>query len=111
MAINFDNFEGTLPLTAGAAVAVGDVLVVGDTIAVAMTAAAASGDIYTARLSGRVNEVTAFADDAIAVGAIVYWDATNTRLTTTASTHKRAGRALTAKAGSTAGTVDLWLGA
>jgi len=110
MSINFDNWEGTITLTASAAVAVGDVLVEGDTIAVAMTSAAASGDIFTARVYGRVNEVTAFADDAIAVGAIVYWDATNTRLTTTASTHKRAGRALSAKAGSTAGTVDLWLG-
>lgn len=108
MTVNFDNWEGTVVLTSAAAVAVGDVRVEGDSVVVAMTSAAASGEEVTYRMEGRVNGLAAFADDVIEVGDVVYWDAGNSRLTTTASTHKRAGKSLAAKA-ATVETLDATL--
>jgi predicted RecA/RadA family phage recombinase len=47
--------------------------------------------------------------DVVAQGAILYWDAGNSRLTVTASTHKKAGLAAGA-AGSGVSTVAVDLG-
>lgn len=83
---------------ASGALAAGEVLVEGSRIGVVSGCKPiASGEDYTLQMSG-VFEINAFADDTPANGALLYWDATNNRVTTTASTHKTAGIAVGAKA-------------
>ncbi len=54
-----------------------------------------SGDVVTVRVCG-VFEIAKKSTDTPAQGAPLYWDATNSELTTTASTHKLAGYAFAA---------------
>ena len=80
------------------ALAAGEVLVVGNRVGVVSgSKPIAIGDDYTLQMSG-VFSMTILGTDTPAVGALLYWDATNNRLTTTASTHKSAGIAVEAKA-------------
>lgn len=77
--------------TPGSAVSAGDVVVQGDMIGVA-TAAIAANALGQLRVSG----VFAFSKSAgsttaLTVGAILYWDAGNEVVTSTASTHKQIG--------------------
>lgn len=81
--------------TPSSAVAVGDVLVLGDLFCVAELSIAAN---VKGALSTEGGYVLPKASGAISQGAIVYWDATNGNITTTASTHKRAGKAAEAAA-------------
>lgn len=89
--------------TPSAAVAVGAVVVLNDTIAVAdrpiaantLGAVAVEGVFEMPKASG-----------AIGQGAVVYWDSTNSNITTTSSGNKRAGKA--AKAADSADTV-VWV--
>jgi len=87
-----------LKQTAGSALNPGDVVVIGSRIGVvAGSKAIASGEEYTLQVSG-VFEMPVLSTDEPALGAMLYWDAGNTRLTTTASTHNTAGIAIKAKA-------------
>jgi predicted RecA/RadA family phage recombinase len=81
--------------TPTAAVAVGDVVVLNDTIAVADRPIAANA-LGAVAVEG-VFEMPK-ASGAIGLGAVVYWDSTNSNVTTTASGNKRAGKAAAAAA-------------
>lgn len=93
---------------AAGALSIGDVVVEGNRVGVVVgSKAVAVGDDYTLAFGG-VWEMTALSTDTPAVGAILYWDDGNNRITTTASTHKSAGLAAAAKAsGETTALVDL----
>lgn len=100
----------------------------GTTIAHAPTAARASGAVTVigARVGVALNDVAAneegvfaiegvytvakLSTDVVAQGAELYWDATNSRLTTTASTHVKAGFAYAA-AGNGVSTIDVKINA
>ena len=87
----------TVKVTAGANLNPGDVVVWGNFIGiVGGTKPVASGDEYTLQLTGKF-KMPILGTDTPAAGALLYWDAGNTRLTTTASTHKSAGIAAAAK--------------
>ena len=94
--------------TPGTAVTGGDVIVIGEIVAVATRAIAAD-----AKGSVTVEGVVRFpkaetSGSAITAGAKCYWDATNSVITTTASTHKVAGYCVAAAADDDA-TVDVKL--
>jgi predicted RecA/RadA family phage recombinase len=81
----------TIPYTPGSAVAAGDVVVVGATVGIAPAPIAANaagtleieGEFYMPKAAG--------SSTAIGAGVKVWWDATNSVVTTTSSTHKAAG--------------------
>lgn len=93
---NFIQKGQTLTLLAAAAVLAGQALLVGKIfgVAVADVAAGESGEFETAG----VFELPVLATDVAAQGAILYWDAANSRLTTTAAGNTRVGVATEAKA-------------
>lgn len=93
---------------AASALTPGEVLVEGErVVVVAGSKPIASGEDYSVHVDGFF-EVECLSTDTPAVGALLYWDATNNRLTTTASTHKSAGLAVRAKSsGATKAFVDL----
>lgn len=93
---------------AGSAVSSGQILLIGSRIGVAMTAIAA-GAIGAVRMEG-VFTVAKLTTDVVAQGDLLYWDAGNTRLTITASTHKVAGYAFKA-AGNGVTTVEISINA
>ena len=101
---NFVQEGHVLDYTPGAAVASGAIVVIGARlgIAVADIAAGATGAL---RVKGVV-ELAKLAADTPAQGALLYWDAANSRLTTTASGNTLAGYA--AKAAG-AGATTVWL--
>lgn len=83
--------------TAAGALSAGEVSVIGNRVGVVMgSSPIATGDEYILATSG-VFEVAILGTDTPAEGALLYWDAGNNRLTTTASTHKSAGLAVEAK--------------
>ena len=88
----------------GSAIASGAVVVIGTLIGVALTAIAA-GATGAVRICGVFN-LAKLSTDTIAQGALVYWDSTNSRITTTASGNTLAGKAAAA-AGNGATTVDV----
>lgn len=73
----------TMPFTATAALAVGDVVVVGSIVGVAQNAAAI-GEVVELALEG-VYEVPKVGATVIAQGAILYWDESESEATTTAT--------------------------
>ena len=81
--------------TPSAAVAAGAVVLVGDLVTVAPLAIAANA-LGALAVDGVWS--IAKASGAVTQGALLYWDATNSVVTTTASTHKRAGKAAAAAA-------------
>lgn len=81
---------------AAAATASGDVVVVGTRVGVALTAIAA-GSTGSLAVTG-VHTLAKLSTDVVAQGALLYWDATNKRLTTTASGNTLAGYAFNAAA-------------
>jgi predicted RecA/RadA family phage recombinase len=89
-----------------AAVAAGAVALIGVRIGVAVedVAATTSGVFYCAG----VFTIPKLSTDVVAQGALLYWDNTNKRLTTTASGNTLAGRAYAA-AGNGATTVQALL--
>lgn len=91
-------FEGqTLTVTAPYAVTSGQGVQVGAALfGVAAFDAAISTSVEVA-MSG-VFDLTALATDTAAVGAVLYWDNTNRRLTTTATSNLYVGYAVAAKA-------------
>jgi len=105
---NFVQIGDVLDYTPGSAVAAGAVVVIGVRIGIAVTAIAA-GDTGPLRVKGVV-ELAKLGTDTPAQGALLYWDNTNSRLTTTASGNVLAGYAAKA-AGNGATTVWLHLNA
>ena len=89
--IGDDRVEITAPYarSAGQGVLVGSLFVI-------CTTDAASGEVVAIRTSGAFS-VTANTTDTTTVGALLYWDDTNKRLTTTVGTNKLVGVALNAK--------------
>jgi len=105
---NFVQIGDVLDYTPGSAVASGAVVVMGVRIGIAVAdiAANATGAV---RVKGVV-ELAKLGTDTPAQGALLYWDAANSRLTTTASGNTLAGYAAKA-AGNGATTVWLHLNA
>lgn len=105
---NFVQIGDVLDYTPGSAVSSGAVVVMGVRvgIAVADIAANATGAV---RVKGVV-ELAKLSTDTPAQGALLYWDAGNSRLTTTAGSNVLAGYAAKA-AGNGATTVWLHLNA
>lgn len=77
------------------AVTSGDLVPMTDMVGLALASAAAAGVSMAVRTEGVV-ELTKLTSDAITQGAIVYWDNTNKRITLTAASNTRAGKAYAA---------------
>jgi len=99
MTSKFQQPGQVLDYTAGANIAVGDGVLVGARFGVALTAIA-NGKTGSVQVTG-VFSVPKLSTDVIAQGALVYWDNTNKRMTTTASGNTQAGYAFAAAAAST----------
>lgn len=93
---NFVQHGDTLTLTPPAAVASGEAILLGKIFGVAVAALLANvpGEFVTEG----VFDLPALGTDTATVGAILYWDTANKRLTTTAAGNTRVGVAVAAKA-------------
>jgi predicted RecA/RadA family phage recombinase len=87
--------ECLIDYTPSAAVAAGDVVVLNDLVTVAPRPIAANA-LGAVAVEGVFSMPKA--SGAIGQGALVYWDATNSNITTTSSGNKRAGKAAKAAA-------------
>ena len=85
--------------TAGANIASGQVVLMGARIGVALKAIA-NGETGPMQVTGVFN-IAKLSTDNMAQGALLYWDNTNSRLTTTASGNTLAGFAAAAAAATT----------
>lgn len=94
--------------TATATIANGNVIVLANRIGIAQGNAEV-GEVIALELVG-VYEITATTADAIAFGDVVYFDNTAKEITTTATDNTLAGIAINAKAGATAGTIQVRIG-
>ena len=93
---------------AGANITAGQVVLIGVRVGVAL-AAIANGSTGSVAMTG-VFTVAKLSTDVVAQGAALYWDNTNSRLTTTASGNTLAGYAFAA-AGNGVSTVNIKLNA
>lgn len=110
MATNFRQPGRVWDYTAGGTITAGSPVLMSDVLGVALEDAV-SGDVIPVAVTG-VWSIACLSTDEPAIGAPLYWDAGNSRLTTTASTHKLAGYAAAAKAsGATTAYCALKLGA
>lgn len=93
---NFVQHGDRLTLTAPAAMNSGEAVLIGKIFGVAVSnvASGADGEFDTEG----VFDITALTADTATVGAVLYWDTTNKRLTTTASGNTRVGVATKVKA-------------
>lgn len=96
--------------TLSAAVAVGAVIPLGTAMVGVAVTAGEIGEMIALDIE-KVYEVNAATADVIAVGDEVYFDATNRVITTVSVGMVRAGRAVSAKAAATAGTVNVKINA
>lgn len=83
---------------------VGDVIPLGDDMIGIAVVSGLTGEQITLELQ-KVWKINATTADAIAVGNVVYFNATTREITTTATDNCRAGKAISAKAAATAGFV------
>lgn len=90
--------------TLAGAVDVGDVIALGTGMIGIASTSGLTGEVIALETEG-VYEINAASADAITVGAEIYFDEENRVLTTTSTANVRAGRAVSAKSGATAGTV------
>jgi len=97
MAKKFIQPGEVIDYTAGSALSSGAVVLIGNRIGVLLTDLA-SGEVGAAQVTG-VWELAKLSTDVVTQGALLYWDAGNSRLTTTASSHKLAGYAWAAASG------------
>lgn len=103
---NYVQEGDALTVTAPAAVSSGDGVLVGSLFGVAQAAAASGADVEIVREG--VFTLTTLSTDTPTQGAKAYWDNTNKRLTTTATSNTLVGAFALAKAsGVTVGTVVL----
>lgn len=104
---NFTQEGDTLSLTAPYEVASGAGMLIGSIFAVA-TSGAANGAAVEGFVGPGVVSLAALSTDTGTVGALMYWDNTNKRLTATASGNTKVGVLTVAKAnGETTATVRL----
>lgn len=97
--------DGTvIDYTLSGEVSVGDVIPLGDNMVGIAVVSGLSGEQITLELE-KVWKINATTADAIAVGNVVYFNATTREITTTATGNCRAGKAISAKAAATAGFV------
>ncbi len=90
--------------TCPGAIDVGDVVVLGTgMIGIAVTSGL-TGEVIGLKIED-VYEINATTADVMAIGDVVYFNATTRAITTTATSNTRAGRAVSAKAAAAAGTV------
>lgn len=94
--------------TAGTNIASGQVVLMGARIGVALKAIA-NGETGPVQVTGVFN-IAKLSTDNMAQGALLYWDNTNSRLTTTASGNTLAGFAAAA-AGATTTSVNIKINA
>lgn len=102
MASNYIQPGDTVPVALPYARATGQAFQVVNLFGVAAVTGT-TGDVVECHIEG-VFEITTLTTDTPAVGAVMYWDNTNRRLTTTASTHLPVGIAIAAKASGAANT-------
>lgn len=95
--------------TAGANIASGQVVLMGARIGVALKAIA-NGETGPMQVTGVFN-IAKLSTDNMAQGALLYWDNTNSRLTTTASGNTLAGFAAAAAAASATTSVNIKINA
>jgi len=91
------NYKGPgtqMKFTAGRAYSADDGVVIGKRVGVCPNDVADTAE-GIANIVGQY-EMTVLGTDVVTVGALLYWDDGNTRLTLTASTHELAGYAATA---------------
>jgi predicted RecA/RadA family phage recombinase len=106
MAIADKLAEGNyIDYTPGAAVSAGSVIVQADLVGVAEKDIAAN-TLGALAVRGVFN-INKLSTDVVVAGAILYWDAGNSRATITASTHKVFGRAVAAAGNGTTKVVAL----
>lgn len=86
----------TITITAGGTITSGQAVLVGSVLGVAVESAV-SGESVAVQLEG-VFTLPILGTDTPAVGAKLYWDAGNSRLTTTVGSNTEAGIAFAAKA-------------
>lgn len=91
MARNYNQPGNVWTHTAGSNLTSGQPVLMGDVLGVALSAIA-NGAKGSVAVSGTFT-ITKLTTDVVAQGAALYWDAGNSRLTTTASTNKLAGYA------------------
>jgi predicted RecA/RadA family phage recombinase len=108
MAKNYIQEGNVLSYTATAAIASGAVVVIGKRIAIAL-ADIAVGEAGAITAEG-VFAVAKLGTDVVGQGDLLYWDAANSRLTTTAAGNTAAGFAA-APAGAGVGTVNIKINA
>jgi predicted RecA/RadA family phage recombinase len=94
MAKNYVQDGDVLNYTAAAAIASGAVVLIGTRIGIAL-GDIAIGAVGTLAVTG-VWQIAKLSTDVVAQGADLYWDAANSRLTTTASGNTKAGFAAAA---------------
>ncbi len=87
---NFVQEGKMIDVTLGADIASGDPLLIGDILAIAPKAGVSGDTGFPMAVEG-VYEVAKLSTDTFVPGQILYWDAGNSRLTETASTHKPVG--------------------
>lgn len=92
------------------AVDVGDVIPLGTDMVSIASVSGLTGEVIALEIA-KVWQITAATADVIAVGDLLYFDAANRVLTTVSAGMVRAGRAISAKAAATAGTVYIKLNA
>lgn len=96
-----------IPFTLSGTLSAGDVVVLNDMVGICANDGV-SGDQGYLAVEGTFGPITCLGTDVIGVGDDLWWDAGNSRLTLTASTHKYAGKAASVS-GSGTTTVDLKL--
>ncbi len=108
MAKNYVQEGAVIDFVAAAAVLAGGVVLMGKRIGIALSDTA-QGATGSAAVEG-VFKVNKLAGDAVAQGDLLYWDAANSRLTTTAAGSVLAGYAFAA-AGAGAAVVNIKINA
>ena len=88
---------------------VGDIIPFDGMVGVAVVSGL-TGEVIAVEIE-KVWTITAKTADAISIGTKLYWDATAEELTITATDNTYAGKAVSAKAAATAGTIDIKLNA
>lgn len=96
-----------IDLTLTEDVSVGDVVPLGTDMISIATVSGLTGEVIAVETE-KVWEITAKTADAIAVGDVVYFDATAREITTTATDNIKAGKAVTSKT-AVAGTINVKL--
>ena len=101
-----EKYDGrVVPWTCTRDVKVGDIVPLGSFVGIAVNTGL-TGEVISLEIE-KVWTVTAATANVITVGAILYWDDTAKVMTTTDTDNTRAGIAMSAKPGATAGTIDV----